>query len=144
MSDERTLQVEVVTPEGQVYAGDVAMVVLPGVDGELGILPRHQPVVTLLAIGETRVRTVSDEWDYIATGIGYAQVLFDKVLVVVDHGELAGAIDVARAAEAERRARERTQERGGDLGAQADVDYFRAEQALKRAENRLNVSRRSR
>jgi len=144
VSDERTLQVEVVTPEGQVYAGDVAMVVLPGVDGELGILPRHQPVVTLLAIGETRVRTVSDEWDYIATGIGYAQVLFDKVLVVVDHGELAGAIDVARAAEAERRARERTQERGGDLGAQADVDYFRAEQALKRAENRLNVSRRSR
>ena len=144
MSDERTLQVEVVTPEGQVYAGDVAMVVLPGVDGELGILPRHQPVVTLLAIGETRVRTVSDEWDYIATGIGYAQVLFDKVLVVVDHGELAGAIDVARAEEAERRARERTQERGGDLGAQADVDYFRAEQALKRAENRLNVSRRAR
>jgi len=144
VSDERTLHVEVVTPDGQVYAGDVAMVVLPGVDGELGILPRHQPVVTLLAIGETRVRTVSDEWDYIATGIGYAQVLFDKVLVVVDHGELAGAIDVARAAEAERRARERTQERGGDLGAQADVDYFRAEQALKRAENRLNVSRRAR
>ena len=144
MSDERTLQVEVVTPEGQVYAGDVAMVVLPGVDGELGILPRHQPVVTLLAIGETRVRTATDDWDYIATGIGYAQVLFDKVLVVVDHGELAGAIDVARAEEAERRARERTQERGGDLGAQADVDYFRAEQALKRAENRLNVSRRAR
>jgi F-type H+-transporting ATPase subunit epsilon len=144
VSDERTLQVEVVTPDGQVYAGDVAMVVLPGVDGELGILPRHQPLVTLLAIGETRIRTVTDEWDYIATGIGYAQVLFDKVLVVVDHGELAGAIDVARAEEAERRARERTQERGGDLGAQADVDYFRAEQALKRAENRLSVSRRTR
>jgi F-type H+-transporting ATPase subunit epsilon len=144
VSDERTLQVEIVTPDGQVYAGDVAMVVLPGVDGELGILPRHQPLVTLLAIGETRVRTVTDEWDYIASGIGYAQVLFDKVLVVVDHGELAGAIDVARAEEAERRARERTQERGGDLGAQADVDYFRAEQALRRAENRLNVARRTR
>lgn len=144
MSDERTLQVEVVTPDGQVYAGEVAMVVLPGVDGELGVLPRHQPLVTLLAIGETRVRTVTDDWDYIATGIGYAHVLFDKVLVVVDHGELAGAIDVARAEEAERRARERTQEHSGDLGAQADVDYFRAEQAMKRAENRLNVARRTR
>ncbi len=77
------------------------MVVLPGVDGELGILPRHQPVVTLLAVGETRIRTASDDWDYIATGIGYAQVLFDKVLVVVDHGELAGAIDVARAEESQ-------------------------------------------
>ena len=103
MSDERTLQVEVVTPDGQVYAGDVAMVVLPGVDGELGVLPRHQPLVTLLAIGETRIRTVTDDWDYIASGIGYAQVLFDKVLVVVDHGELAGAIDVSRAQEAHER-----------------------------------------
>ena len=142
MSDERTLQVEVVTPDGEVYAGDVAMVVLPGVDGELGILPRHQPLVTLLAIGETRIRTVTDEWDYIATGIGYAQVLFDKVLVVVDHGELAGAIDVARAEEAQRRASERMRE-SGDLGAQAEVDHFRAEQALKRAENRLHVARRA-
>ena len=142
MSDERTLQVEVVTPDGEVYAGDVAMVVLPGVDGELGILPRHQPLVTLLAIGETRIRTITQEWDYIATGIGYAQVLFDKVLVVVDHGELAGAIDVARAQEAHERALERMKE-SGDLGAQAEVDHFRAEQALKRAENRLHVARRA-
>lgn len=143
MSDERTLQVEVVTPDGAVYNGTVAMVVLPGVDGELGILPRHQPLVTLLAIGETRIRTLENEWDYVATGIGYAQVLFDRVLVVVDHGELAGAIDVARAEEAQRRARERMQERG-DPGAQAEVDYFRAEQALRRAENRLYVARRGR
>ncbi len=143
MSDERTLHVEVVTPDGEVYNSDVAMVVLPGVDGELGILPRHQPVVTLLAIGETRIRRVNDEWDYIASGIGYAQVLFDKVLVVVDHGELAGAIDVSRAEEAQNRARDRMKD-SGDLGAQAEVDYFRAEQALKRAENRLSVSRRAR
>ncbi|HET6475451.1 MAG TPA: ATP synthase F1 subunit epsilon [Thermoleophilia bacterium] len=143
MSDERTLKVEVVTPDGQVYAGDVAMVVLPGVDGELGVLPRHQPLVTLLAIGETRIRKMDDEWDYIASGIGYAQVLFDKVLVVVDHGERAGGIDVSRAEEAQRRARERMRE-SGDLGAQAEIDYFRAEQALKRAENRLHVARRTR
>ncbi len=142
MSDERTLQVEAVTPDGQVYAGEVAMVVLPGVDGELGILPRHQPLVTLLAIGETRIRTLSGDWDYIATGIGYAQVLFDKVLVVVDHGELAGGIDVARAQEAQERAQERMRQ-SGDLGAQAEVDYLRAEQALKRAENRLHVARRA-
>jgi F-type H+-transporting ATPase subunit epsilon len=143
VSDERTLAVQVVTPEGQVYAGDVAMVVLPGVDGELGILPRHQPLVTLLGLGETRIRTVGDDWEYIATGIGYAQVLFDKVLVVVDHAELAGAIDVARAEKAEERARARMRE-SGDLGARAEVDYFRAEEALKRAVNRLNVARRVR
>ena len=137
--DDRRLQVEVVTPDGSVYDAGVEMVVLPGVEGELGVLPRHQPLVTLLAIGETRVRTQNEHWDHIATGIGYAQVLFDKVLVVVDHGELAGAIDVHRAEAAAERARHRLQERG-DPGAQAEVDYFRAEQALARATNRLHVA----
>ncbi len=141
MPDERRLQVEVVTPDGAVYDAPVEMVVLPGVEGELGILPRHQPIVTLLEIGETRIRKPDDTWDYIATGIGYAQVLFDKVLVVVDHGELAGAIDVKRAEVAADRARMRLQE-SGDPAAQAQVDFFRAEQALARAENRLRVARR--
>ena len=140
MSDGRRLGVEVVTPEGEVYHDDVTMVVLPGVEGELGILARHQPIVTLLGVGETRIRKDDDTWDYIATGIGYAQVLFDKVLVVVDHGELAGAIDVKRAEVAADRARQRLQEQG-DPGAQVEVDLFRAEQALDRAENRLRVAR---
>lgn len=141
MADERSLHLEVVTPDGEVFHDDVGMVVLPGVDGELGVLPRHQPLVTLLAIGETRVRRLDDTWDYIATGIGYAQVLFDKVLVVTDHGELAGAIDVRRAEEAASRARERLTA-ADDPAAKAELDYFRAEQALKRAENRLHVAGR--
>jgi len=141
--DERTLRVEVVTPDGAVYNDRVAMVVLPGVEGELGILPRHQPLVTLLAIGETRLRLLDETWTHVATGIGYAQVLFDKVLVVVDHGELAGDIDVQRAEQAAERARGRIQERG-DPGAEAEVDYFRAEQALRRAENRLRVAQHAR
>ena len=101
---DATLHLEVVTPEGEVYHGDVAMVVLPGVEGELGILARHQPLVTLLGIGETRVKQLDGTYDYIATGVGYAEVLFDRVMVVVDHGELAGRIDVERAEEAARRA----------------------------------------
>jgi F-type H+-transporting ATPase subunit epsilon len=142
VADQHALHVEVVTPDGEVYRQDVAMVILPGVDGELGILPRHQPIVTLLGVGETRVKDLDGTWEYIATGIGYAQVLFDKVLVVVDHGELAGAIDLRRAEEARQRAQDRLQEHR-DPGAQAEVDFFRAEQALKRAENRLSVARRS-
>jgi F-type H+-transporting ATPase subunit epsilon len=142
VADQHTLHVEVVTPDGEVYREDVAMVILPGVDGELGILPRHQPIVTLLGVGETRVKDTDGTWEYIATGIGYAQVLFDKVLVVVDHGELAGAIDLRRAEEARERAQDRLLEHR-DPGAQAEVDFFRAEQALKRAENRLSVARRS-
>lgn len=143
MTDGRQLHVEVVTPDGSVYDEDVEMVVLAGVEGELGILARHQPLVTLLEIGETRIRRTDGTWDYIATGIGYAEVLFDKVLVVVDHGELAGAIDVKRAEVAAERARRRVQE-SGDPAAHAEVDFFRAEQALARAENRLRVARRTR
>ena len=143
MADQHALHVEVVTPDGEVFSRDVAMVVLPGVDGELGVLPRHQPLVTLLGVGETRVRDIDGEWEYIATGIGYAQVLFDKVLVVVDHGELAGSIDHIRAQEARDRAQERLRDHK-DPGAQAEVDYFRAEQALKRAENRISVAQRRR
>jgi F-type H+-transporting ATPase subunit epsilon len=141
VAEQNALHVEVVTPDGEVFSEDVAMVVLPGVEGELGILPRHQPLVTLLGVGETRVRDLDGEWEYIATGIGYAQVLFDKVLVVVDHGELAGVIDQRRAEEARQRAAERLQDRK-DPAAQAEVDYFRAEQAMQRAENRLHVARR--
>ena len=142
MTDDRRLHVEVVTPDGSVYDEDVEMVVLPGVEGELGILPRHQPLVTLLEIGETRIRKTDGTWAYIATGIGYAQVLFDKVLVVVDHGELAGVIDVKRAEVAAERARLRMQD-SGDPAARAEVDFIRAEQALARAENRLRVARRT-
>jgi F-type H+-transporting ATPase subunit epsilon len=75
----------------------------------------------------------------VASGIGYAQVLFDRVLVVVDHAERAGQIDVDRAEHARLRAEERLQ-RHGDPGARAEVDLYRAEQALKRAENRLRVA----
>jgi F-type H+-transporting ATPase subunit epsilon len=138
---DAALHLEVVTPEGEVYRDDVAMVVLPGVEGELGILARHQPLVTLLGIGETRVKRLDGTYEYIATGVGYAEVLFDKVMVVVDHGELAGRIDVDRAEEAARRARDQLASRS-DPGARAEVDFFRAEQALKRAENRLRVARR--
>ncbi len=139
---DKALHVEVVTPDGEVYHDDVAMVVLPGVEGELGILARHQPLVTLLAIGETRLKRLDGTYDYIATGVGYAEVLFDKVIVVVDHAELAGAIDVERAEEAAARAAEKLQLRD-DPAARAEVDFFRAEQAMKRAENRLRVARRT-
>jgi F-type H+-transporting ATPase subunit epsilon len=136
------LQVEIVAPDGAVYADAVAMVVAPGVEGQLGILPRHEPLVSLLAIGETRVRRLDGDWEHFATGIGYLQVLFNKVMVVVDQAEQAGRIDVERAEAARRRAEERLA-RGADLEAEAEVDYFRAEMALKRAVNRLKVAARA-
>jgi F-type H+-transporting ATPase subunit epsilon len=141
MAGDHTLHVEIVTPDGSVYHADVAMVVVPGVEGELGLLAHHQPLVSLLAVGETRIQLPDGTWQYFASGIGYVQVLFDKVLIVVDHAEQAGAIDIARAEEAHRRADERLDARD-DPGAHAEVDFYKAEQALKRAGNRLKVAAR--
>ena len=141
MAEERELHVEVVTPDGEVVCEDVVMAVVPGVEGELGILARHEPLVTLLRVGETRMRKADGTWLYCATGIGYAQVLFDTVFVVVDHAELAGAIDIARAEKALSSAEEALKLRQ-DPGAVAQMDFYNAESALRRAENRLNVARR--
>jgi F-type H+-transporting ATPase subunit epsilon len=142
VADQPSLQVEIVAPDGAVYADTVSMVVAPGVEGELGILARHEPLVSLLAIGETRVRRLDGDWERFATGIGYLQVLFNKVMLVVDHAEQAGRIDVERAEGARRRAEDRLARRA-DPEAEAEVDYFRAEMALKRAENRLKVAARA-
>jgi F-type H+-transporting ATPase subunit epsilon len=137
-----TLHVEIVTPDGSVYEDDVIMVVVPGAEGEIGLLARHQPLVSLLAIGETRVQTPDQEWVRFASGIGYVEVLFDKVTIVVDQAERADAIDVARAEAARVRADERLALRG-DPGAHAEVDFYKAEQALRRATNRLKVAART-
>lgn len=138
---ENTLHVEVVTPNGEVAIDDVTMVVLPGVEGEIGVLARHEPLVTLLAVGETRLQRPDTTWIHIASGTGYAQVLFDTVFVVVDHAEMAADIDLARAEEALARSREILKLRS-DPGAQAEYDFVRAELAMKRAENRVKVAAR--
>lgn len=135
------LAVEIVTPDGHVYEERTQLVVVPGTEGELGIMARHQPLVSLLAIGETRVKRADGEYDRFATGLGYVEVLFDRVRVVVDHAEEAGRIDVERATAARARAEERLALRG-DPGARAEVDFFRAEQALKRATNRIKIAAR--
>jgi len=139
--DDRSLHVEIVTPDGSVYNGDVAMVVAPGVEGELGLLRGHEALVSLLAIGETRVQDADGVWSRFATGIGYVQVLFDRVLIVVDQAEQADKIDVARAEAALARSEGRLAARG-DPGTEAEVDFYKAELALKRASNRLKVAAR--
>ena len=141
MAEHPPIQVELVTPDGEVYRDAAMLVVLPGVEGELGIMAGHQPLVTLLAVGETRIQKADGTYDYVATGIGFAEVLFDRVLIVVDHAEEAGRIDVERAEVARRRAAERLRLRD-DPEARAEVDLYRAEQALRRAENRLHVAQR--
>jgi len=133
--DRKRLGVRVLTPEGPVYEGDAAMVIAPSVEGEVGILPRHAPLIADLRIGETRIRTLADEVHAFATTEGYLSVEDDQVLVLVEYAEPADSVDRARAAEALRQAEEA-------LAAAGDDDQAReaAERAVRRAQSLLRVA----
>jgi F-type H+-transporting ATPase subunit epsilon len=126
---------EVVTAERSVFSADVDSITVPGVSGELGVLPHHAPLLTSLAYGEVRIKQGNQETD-LAVGGGFLEVRPDKVVVLADMAERAEDIDVARAEAARKRAAERLV-----LGANV-ADLIRAEAALRRAETRLRVARR--
>jgi len=117
-----------------VHDGEAAMVIAPSVGGELGILPRHVPLIVQLKAGETRIKLLDDTEVIMATTTGYMSVEDDRVLIMVEQAEMAGQIDRARAEEALRRAEEALQAAGDDHDAKRS-----AEAARKRAENRLKV-----
>lgn len=131
------LRVEIVTGERVVFEEDeVDMVVAPGADGTLGILPRHAPLISLLAMGELRVIKDRREQALAVFG-GFLEVSHDQVRVLADSAERSEEIDLARAEAARQRAETRLQQRV------TDVDLARAELALKRSLIRLRVGRRA-
>ncbi|MDI3340555.1 MAG: F0F1 ATP synthase subunit epsilon [Sphaerobacter sp.] len=132
------LSVEVVTGERVVYQeDDVDMVVAPGADGALGILPRHAPLISLLSLGEMRVIKGGQEQSLAVFG-GFIEVAQNRVRVLADTAERAEEIDLARAEEARRRAEARLSRQ------RADIDLVRAELALRRSLIRLRVGQRRR
>ncbi len=128
------LKLEIVTIEGVVFSGDVDMVVVPGTEGELGILPRHAPLMTALTYGELYVKHGNDA-DYYAIGSGFIEVLPYKVTVLADSAERADEIDLQRAEVARQRAEERLRDR-----TQTAVDFAKAEAALRRSLTRIKVA----
>jgi F-type H+-transporting ATPase subunit epsilon len=132
------LQFELITGERVVHQeSDVDMVVAPGIEGMLGILPRHAPLVTTLRPGELRVKKGTNELSMIVTG-GFMEVTGEKVLILADAAERVEEIDVARAEAARQRAQERLASRVSDL------DLARAEAALRRSLIRLQIVQRRR
>jgi F-type H+-transporting ATPase subunit epsilon len=115
----------------------VDMVVAPGTDGVLGILPRHVPLITTLRPGELRVKRGGEETSLLVTG-GFMEVTPEKVLVLADAAERSDEIDLARAEEARRRAEARLVARGDA------IDAARAEAALRRAMVRIRIGQRRR
>lgn len=135
------LHLELVEPAGLVFEGDVEQVTLPGVTGEMGILPRHAPLVAQLAVGHMRVQKTGGEWLDFAVAEGFAKVQANKVMVLADAAEEASEIDMARVQESLERATRRLEmHRLGTVPEGEDVDPYREQMALKRALNRLKVA----
>ncbi|MEA2513065.1 MAG: F-type H+-transporting ATPase subunit epsilon [Thermomicrobiales bacterium] len=130
------LQVEIVTGERVVFTeNDVDMVVAPGSDGTLGILPRHAPLITTLAAGELRVKKGAREQSIVVFG-GFMEVTPEKVVVLADTAERAEEIDVGRAEESRNRAQ-------AEIGKRAsNIDLAQAEADLRRATLRLQIGQR--
>lgn len=134
-----TMRCEVVTAERVVYSDDVNMVIAPGIEGVMGILPHHAPLITALTYGELVIRKEGEEDVLMAIGGGFMEVRGDRVTILADSAERAEEIDEARAEAARRRAEERLRER-----AREDIDFARAEAALRRSLVRLRVAEKAR
>ncbi|WP_103109775.1 F0F1 ATP synthase subunit epsilon [Brevibacillus reuszeri] len=129
------MTVEVVTPERVVYSGQAEMVIARGVQGDLGILPNHMPLVSPLKIAPVRIKTEGDKEVLMAVSGGFMEVRGDKVTILAETAELPGDIDVDRAKAAKARAEKRLAEK------YAELDVLRAERALQRAMARLDVTK---
>jgi F-type H+-transporting ATPase subunit epsilon len=132
-----TLRLEIITAECQVFSDDVNTVVAPGVEGELGILPHHAPLITMLKPGEVLIRKDSEE-TYMSVSGGFLEVRPDKILILADACERAEEIDIERAEAAKRRAEERLKTRT------PEVDVAQVQAALLRSLVRLKVAERRR
>lgn len=127
-----SLKLDIVTAERVVYSDEADVVVAPGIDGQLGILPHHAPLMTTLQPGELRVRKGGEEFSLAISG-GFLEVRPDRVIILADAAERAEEIDVSRAEEAKRRAEERLRQ------PTPEVDVAQVDAAMRRALARLQV-----
>lgn len=127
-----TMQVAVVTGEREIYRGEADMVIAPGVEGEMGILPQHAALLSALKTGEMRIKLGNAEDNFFIAG-GFLEVYNNTVTVLADAAESAEEIDHARAEDARRRAQER-------LAAVSDErERAQLNGALERAVTRLRI-----
>lgn len=134
-----SIQLIVVTPERQLLRESVVEVTVPGLDGQLGILPGHAPLMTELGIGELSYRTSTSSQPVVLAVIsGFAEVLGDRVTVLAETAERAEEIDLARAEQAKARAEKRLA--AGD----SNIDWDRANIALQRSIIRIQIARKYR
>lgn len=129
-----TVHVNVVTPDGAAFEGDARMVIAKSVTGELGILPKHIPMVTPLDVSVLKLRHEDGGRTLIAISGGFMEVRPDTVTILAETAEMADKIDYDRASAAKVRAERRLQDT-----KLSEIEFRRAELALKKAINRLSI-----
>ena len=130
------LLLEIVTPERLAFSDIVDAVVVPGIEGELGILPHHAPLLSTLGLGELRIRRGVSEESFAIVG-GFVQVRPDKGVVMAETADMSSEIDLERALEARREA-----ERALETGYREGADLASARAALQQALLRIRVAER--
>jgi F-type H+-transporting ATPase subunit epsilon len=130
-----TIKLDIVTAERVVFSDEVDIIIAPGKEGVLGILPHHSPLMTTLSPGELVARKSGEEYSLAISG-GFLEVRPDRVVVLADSAERAEEIDIARAEDAKRRAKEKI------TTSSSQSEIAQAEAALRRALARIEVADR--
>ncbi len=131
------MRLEIITAEREVYADDVDIVVAPGVEGQLGVLPHHAPLMTALQPGEILIRK-NGEPSYLAVTGGFMEVIANRVTILAEACEYSEEINEERAQAAMDRAQERLRTHG------TEMELAEALSSMRRAQTRLNIARRRR
>lgn len=131
----KTFKLEIIASDHPFFKGDCEMLSFPGIDGEFGILPNHEPMVTCLSAGELRFK-IDGEWKYAAVSNGFVQIMPKFVVLLADTVERPEEIDINRAKEAKMRAEERLRQK------ESIKEYYQSQAALNRAMNRLKITNR--
>ncbi len=132
MAETHTIHVDIVSAEGELYSGDAKMVFAPASQGELGIAPRHAPLLTMLRAGEVRVQSPDDQQHSFFVGGGALEVQPNKVTVLADTAIRAKDLDEAAALQAKERAEEALKDKSGHISeAEALAELVRLNEQLK-------------
>ncbi|UCD65002.1 MAG: F0F1 ATP synthase subunit epsilon [Candidatus Zixiibacteriota bacterium] len=131
----------IVTPEKVFYEADVKSLVVPGSEGYLGVLPNHAPLITALKPGKIEFRDRDDKPHALAVSSGFLEVSRNNANLLVEAAEFAEDIDLERAREAYRRAREML---ASAAAGEPDIDVAAEQEALERAANRIKIGKRKR
>ncbi|MDE5764912.1 MAG: ATP synthase F1 subunit epsilon [Ruminococcus sp.] len=131
----RTFHLEIIASDRIFFQGECEHLVITAIDGLLGILAGHEPLVTSLPTGELKYMT-DGEWHYAAISEGFIEVMPDRAVILADSCELPEEIDIKRAEEARERAEEMLRQKQGIR------EYYETQAALNRAINRLKISQK--